>query len=259
MILDRILETKRQELGGAKSDWPESRLRDRPVYSQPRRGFADALRSHQGRRIIAEIKRASPSRGTIRADFRPAEHAADYEKAGACCLSVLTDRTFFQGSLRDLEEARSSCSIPLLRKDFILDPYQIVEARSWGADAVLLIVAALDSGQLHELLACAEGEGLDVLTEVHDSAELATAVDAGATLVGVNNRDLKTFETSLDITRRLMAEVSSSMTVVSESGFKDPRDLSELEGLGVSAFLVGEHFMAASEPGQALRELLEST
>ena len=256
MILDRIIEAKRSELAAAKAAASIAEIRDRALWHARRRGFADAIRSAHARCVIAEIKRASPSKGVIRRDFDPEAHARDYERAGATCLSVLTDGPFFQGSLSDLEKVRSACALPLLRKDFVIDPYQIAESRAFGADAVLLIVAALAPSLLAELDAAAHEEGLDVLTEVHDDRELDTALDAGATLIGINNRDLHSFVTTTDVTKRLIGRIPPDVTVISESGLGDPAELSALEALGVRGFLIGETFMAAPCPGDALAAVL---
>ncbi len=256
MILESILEVKRDELRRAKAAVSESALRERELYEKPRRGFLARLGEHQGRRIIAEIKKASPSKGLIREHFEAPAHARDYQAAGACCISVLTDEKHFLGSLSDLEEVRAACSLPLLRKDFVIDGYQIVEARSFGADAVLLIVAALDGGLLGELSDLAAAEGLDVLVEVHDEAELETALGAGSVLVGVNNRNLRTFETSINVTRCLAALLPDEVTAISESGLRHPHELGQLEALGIDAFLIGESFMAVPDPGAELRRFL---
>ena len=255
MILDRILESKRAELAAAKRAVGERALRERGLYQEARRGFAGRI-GRGGRAIIAEIKKASPSRGVIRPDFEPALHARQYQEAGACCISVLTDAPFFQGSLADLESARRASELPLLRKDFTIDRYQIVEARAAGADAILLIVAALEDAPLRELAAAAREEGLDVLVEVHDETELERALAAGSSLIGVNNRNLDTFETTLDTTRRLAALAPKEVTLVSESGFHHAAELAEMEALGVAAFLIGETFMRQPDPGAALRALL---
>lgn len=259
MILDRILQTKRQEVAQAKIARPRQALQAEPLWKEARRGFAAAIRAQARRCVIAEIKKASPSRGIIRESFDPASHAAAYERAGATCLSVLTDVQFFGGSLADLAAARRACALPLLRKDFVIDPYQIDEARAWGADAVLLIVAALDATTFAELYKAAGHAGLDVLTEVHTGAELEQALAAGATLVGINNRDLHTFATSLDVTRELVGRVPAGVTVISESGFRRGAEMAELEALGVRGFLIGEQLMAAADPGAALAELLDES
>lgn len=257
MILDRILEAKRQEVAQAKIARPHQALREAPLWKEARRGFASAIRTHAHRCVIAEIKKASPSRGVIRETFDPASHAAAYERAGATCLSVLTDARFFGGSLGDLAAARRACALPLLRKDFVIDAYQIDEARAWGADAVLLIVAALDATAFAELYQAAGRADLDVLTEVHTGDELEQALAAGATLIGINNRNLHTFATSLDVTRELVRRVPAGVTVISESGFRRSSELAELEALGVHGFLIGEQLMAAVDPGAALAELLD--
>ena len=255
MILDRILESKRSEVAAARRAVSERALREKPLYTEGRRGFIDCI-GLGGRAIIAEIKKASPSRGVIRRDFDPVVHAHQYQQAGARCISVLTDGPFFQGSLADLEGVRGASTIPLLHKDFTIDAYQIVEARASGADCILLIVAALDDAQLRDLAAVAADEGLDVLVEVHDEKEFERALAAGAVLVGVNNRNLHTFETSLDTTRRLAALAPGGVTLVSESGFRSAAELAGMEAIGVSAFLIGETFMRERDPGAALHALL---
>jgi indole-3-glycerol phosphate synthase len=252
VILDDILAAKVEEVAAAKVRATVDELRARPLYSEPRRGFIQALRDQQGRAIIAEIKKASPSKGVIRTDFDPQAHARSYEQAGACCISVLTDERWFQGSLAFLEQVRAVTTVPLLRKDFTVDPYQIIEARASGADAILLIVAALDDERLRSLAAVARGEGLDVLVEVHTADELKTALAAEVDLIGVNNRDLRTFETSINTTRVLAAVVPETVTLISESGFKHPHELGQLEAIGIDGFLIGESFMREADPGQAL-------
>lgn len=256
MILERILEEKRREIAAARARVPVEELKRRPLWSDARRGFRRAIIDHAGSAVIAEIKKASPSRGVIRSDFDPALHARQYEAGGATCISVLTDERFFQGGLAHLAAARAGCSLPLLRKDFMIDPYQLVEARAWGADAILLIVAALDETELRSLGVLARDLGLDVLVEVHDERELAVAVEIGADLVGINNRDLRTFATTLDVTYRLAPLVPAGTVIVAESGIKSAADVSALRSIGVSAFLVGEQLMAASDPGSALEALL---
>jgi len=256
VILERILRQKRNEVATAKRRCSESELRARPLWREARRGFRSALAARSGPAIIAEIKKASPSRGVIRSDFDPALHARQYERGGATCISVLTDEAFFEGKLADLASARTACSLPMLRKDFVIDEYQIVEARAWGADAVLLIVAALDQRSLRSLADFAKQEGLDVLVEVHDEQEMSTAVAAGAELIGINNRDLRTFVTTLETTRRLAPLAPRGTLLVSESGIKSTADVESLRASGVRAFLVGEYLMAASDPGAALESLL---
>jgi indole-3-glycerol phosphate synthase len=255
VILDRILESKRKEVVAAKAAVSERLLRARAMYAEGRRGFLDQVQVG-GRTIIAEIKKASPSKGLIRADFRPVVHAHQYEGAGARCISVLTDGPFFQGALADLEVVRAASTVPLLRKDFMIDPYQITEARSSGADCVLLIVAALGDGQIRELASAAGEQGLDVLVEVHDEAEFERAIACGARFVGVNNRNLHTFETSLDTSRRLAAICPDDVTLVSESGFHTAAEIAGMEAIGVDAFLIGETLMKQHDPGAALRALL---
>jgi len=255
VILDRILDSKRKEVAAAKSATSERALRERPLYAEGRRGFLDQVQVG-GRTIIAEIKKASPSKGLIRADFNPAVHAHQYEQAGARCISVLTDRPFFQGCLADLEAVRAASTIPLLRKDFILDPYQLTEARASGADCVLLIVAALGDAQIRELASAAGEQGLDVLVEVHDESEFERAIATGARFIGVNNRNLHTFETSLDTTRRLAAICPDDVTLVSESGFHSAAELAGMEAIGVDAFLIGESLMKQGDPGAALHALV---
>jgi indole-3-glycerol phosphate synthase len=256
VILDRILERKRREVDAAIVAHPLAALREIPCWSEPRRGFSRALRSSIGPAVIAEIKKASPSRGVIRRDFDPSLHARQYAENGATCLSVLTDHEFFQGRLEHLAAARRASGIPLLRKDFIINPYQITEARAWGADAVLLIVAALTTTDLASLQSVAAEHGLDVLVEIHDEHELEVALASGANLIGINNRDLHTFETTLDVTRRLAPRVPEDRLVVTESGIRSAADVEELRALGVRAFLVGEHLMAAPDPGAALASLI---
>ncbi|GIW41675.1 MAG: indole-3-glycerol phosphate synthase [Candidatus Binatia bacterium] len=257
MILDRILERRRERLAEAKRRVPEAELRARSLYSVPRRSFLAAL-SAPGRRIVAEVKRASPSRGEIRSGADAAEIAREYREAGAAAVSVLTEPDFFRGSSEDLVRVRETVDLPLLRKDFLFDPYQVLEARALGADAVLWIVAALPRSALSELLACASEAGLDSLVEVHDERELEDALAAGATIVGINNRDLRTFETSLEVTERLVRLVPPGVVVVAESGIDGPADVRRLERSGVRRFLVGETLMRAPSPGAKLRELLEA-
>ncbi len=256
MILDDILAHKRTEVIAARQAVPASALRESPYWAAPRRGFRAALAGASPLGVIAEIKRASPSRGLIRADFDPPAHARSYAAAGATCLSVLTDRRFFQGAPEHLVAVREAVSLPLLRKDFLVDPYQVAEARAWGADAVLVIVAAGTPALREELRAAAAEQGLDVLVEVHDEAELDWAVGAGATLIGVNNRDLTTFVTSLATTERLAGRVPAETLLVAESGIHSPADVARMTAAGARAILVGEAFMAAPDPGTALRELV---
>ncbi|HTO06002.1 MAG TPA: indole-3-glycerol phosphate synthase TrpC [Myxococcota bacterium] len=251
-VLERILAKKRDEVRALRG--ARDALAERAGNADAPRGFARALRSGRGPRVVAEFKRASPSRGEIRPGADPAEIARAYEGAGAAALSVLTDREFFRGQLDDLRQARGACRLPVLRKDFTIDPLQLLEARAAGADAVLLIVAALDDLQLRELLACAHDLGLDALVEVHDEPELERALAVGAELIGINNRDLRDFKTDVAVTRALLP-LAAGRTVVSESGLDSAETLRSLEAAGASAFLIGEALMREPDPGAALRRL----
>jgi indole-3-glycerol phosphate synthase len=257
-ILEKILARKREEISERKAAVTLAELQDRIREQEPCRGFAAAL-SHQIRHkrpaIIAEIKKASPSKGLIRKNFDPAAIAVSYAEHGATCLSVLTDQDFFQGHDNFLQQARDACSLPVIRKDFMLDPYQIIESRVLGADCVLLIVAALAPAQLQELWATAKEAGLDVLLEVHNSAELKQALELKPELIGINNRDLQTFKTSLNVTYRLLDEIPDQVSVITESGILARTDVAEMLEHGVYGFLVGESFMRASDPGVKLQEL----
>ncbi len=257
-LLARILARKREEVRERRARIALAELRARAAAAPPCRGFAAALRAQltAGRpAVIAEVKKASPSRGVIRADFRPAEIAASYAAAGAACLSVLTDVDFFQGSDAHLQQARAACALPVLRKDFLIDAWQIHEARALGADCVLLIVAALDDAALREFAALARELGMDVLVEAHDADELERALALPEAIVGINNRDLRTFATSLDTTLALRARVPADRLLVTESGIHTPADVARMRAAGVHAFLVGEAFMRADDPGAALRRL----
>lgn len=257
-ILQKILAVKREEVAAALAAKPLAALRAEAEAQPPPRDFAGAIRAKVSRRetaVIAEIKKASPSRGVIRPDFRPGEIARSYAAHGAACLSVLTDRRFFQGAPEYLQEARAACTLPVLRKDFIVDDYQVVEARAMGADAILLIVAALDLPRLQALEALAHALGMAVLAEVHDGAELELALRLKTPLVGINNRDLRSFEVSLQTTLDLLARIPSDRIVVTESGILAPGDVSLMRGHGVHAFLVGEAFMRAPDPGMELARL----
>ena len=255
-ILDEILERKRGELEAARARVSSEAMRERAdACGEAPRGFRAALATGEGVRVIAEIKRRSPSKGEIRPDFDPVSCAKAYADAGAAALSVLTDAHFFGGHLDHLVMARAATALPVLRKDFVIDPYQIDEARVAGADSVLLIVAALDPGSLAALRDRAVELGLDVLVEVHDAVELDTALRTGADLVGVNNRDLRTFVTDLAVTERLAAHVPEGVLLVAESGIADPADVARLTAAGARAFLVGESLMREPDPGRALRRL----
>ncbi|GAB3281948.1 indole-3-glycerol phosphate synthase TrpC [Parahaliea aestuarii] len=257
-ILRRIVERKWEEVAERRRTDSITSLEARISEQTPPRGFSSALslRAAAGEAaVIAEVKKASPSKGVIRADFRPADIAASYAAGGAACLSVLTDIDFFQGADAYLQQARSACDLPVIRKDFTVDPYQVVEARAIGADAILLIVACLEDAQMAELAQTAAEVGLDVLVEVHDRAELERALELGLPLVGINNRDLHTFETRLETTLDLLAHIPADRTVVTESGIHTPDDVALMRDNGVNAFLVGEAFMRAEAPGEKLREL----
>jgi indole-3-glycerol phosphate synthase len=257
-ILARIVARKHAEVAERRERVPDATLAARVRDMPPARGFAQALRRRiaAGRAaVIAEIKKASPSKGVLRADFHPADIARRYAAHGAACLSVLTDHDFFQGHENDLVAARAACELPVLRKDFTVDPYQVFEARALGADAVLLIVAALDAAELRALHDLAQSLGMDVLMEVHDQGDMERALRTPAALIGINNRNLRNFEVSLDTTRRLAPQVGAERVVVAESGISTSDDVASLRVAGVHAFLVGEAFMRAADPGAALSEL----
>jgi indole-3-glycerol phosphate synthase len=254
-VLPRILATKRREVAEAKAASSAGELERCARAAAPPRDFEGALRSKIAAglpAVIAEIKRASPSKGLLRADFEPAAIARSYAASGAACLSVLTDREYFQGMPEHLVAARGACSLPVLRKDFIVDPVQIVEARALGADCILLIAAALDVQALQGLERVARDLGMAVLIEVHDAEELDAALHLETRLLGINNRNLRTFETRLETTLALLPEVPADRLVVTESGIGSPADVERMVAAGVGAFLVGETFMRAPDPGQAL-------
>ena len=255
MFLDTIAEHVRDVVGRRRRVTPVSALQERALFAQPRRGFRKSLEGGS-RRIIAEVKRASPSQGLLREEFDPVGIARDFFANGASALSVLTEERFFQGSLSYLERIRQEVPIPLLRKDFVLDGYQLLEAKSFGADAVLLIVALLDPALLQELKDQAGSLSLDALVEVHTEAELECALHAGAVLIGINNRDLKTFDVRLETTERLLPRIPAGALVVCESGIDNPQQMRRLEALGAHVFLVGEALMRAPDPGAKLKELL---
>ncbi|MFZ5560860.1 MAG: indole-3-glycerol phosphate synthase TrpC [Pseudomonadota bacterium] len=257
-ILQKILARKAEEVVAGRRRKSLAAQEEAARHADPVRGFQRALERKiaEGRAgVIAEVKKASPSQGVIRADFRPADIARAYEQGGAACLSVLTDADFFQGSNACLQEARTACALPVIRKDFLVDPYQVIEARAIDADCVLLIVAALSDAQLNELNACAREFGLDVLVEVHDAAELERALPLPGALLGINNRNLRTFEVSLDNTLQLLPRVPAGRRVVTESGIHTRADVALLREHEVNAFLVGEAFMRAEQPGEKLAEL----
>ena len=260
-ILKKIIAVKHEEVAAAQAALPlvaQRAAAEAAVRDNPARDFAGAIvaRATAGRAaVIAEIKKASPSKGVLRADFRPAEIAADYAAHGAACLSVLTDRQFFQGAPEYLRAARAACTLPLLRKDFMVDPYQVFEARAMGADAILLIAAALDLATMRDFEVLARSLGMAVLVEVHDAAELDLALELATPLIGINNRNLRSFEVSLQTTLDLLPRIPPGRTLVTESGILVSEDVALMRRHGVHAFLVGETFMRAEEPGEALRQL----
>jgi indole-3-glycerol phosphate synthase len=257
-ILNRIVAVKREEIAAARSRRSEADLQQLARAQSAPRGFGAALRAKVARgdaAVIAEIKKASPSKGVLRAHFDPAAIAASYAAHGAACLSVLTDVQFFQGHEDYLRAARAACALPVIRKDFLVDPYQVVEARAMGADCILLIVACLADSQMAELEAAAFEQGLDVLVEVHDGAELDRALRLRTPLLGINNRNLRTFEVTLDTTLGLLPRVPADRLLVTESGILAQADVARMRAADVHAFLVGEAFMRAAEPGAALQAL----
>ncbi len=257
-ILNTILARKAQEIAERSARVPLAELQARLADAPPVRGFAQALQALVAAgepAVIAEVKKASPSKGVIRPDFQPADIAVSYEFGGAACLSVLTDVDFFQGADAYLQQAREACTLPVLRKDFTIDPYQVYEARVLGADCILLIVAALDDEQLVGLADLAMELGMDVLVEVHDIDELERALQVPVPLIGINNRNLRTFEVSLETTLAMKDAVPRDRLLVTESGILAADDVAKMRNAGVHAFLVGESFMRADEPGEALRQL----
>ena len=257
-ILDKILSVKREEVAAARKAEPLEALREAAELAPPPRDFVGAIRAKLAvgqPAVIAEIKKASPSKGIIRPDFQPAEIAASYERGGAACLSVLTDRQFFQGTPEYLRAARAACALPVLRKDFMIDPYQVYEARAMGADCILLIVAALTLAQMQELEALAMQLGMAVLVESHDAAELERALQLKTPLFGINNRNLHSFEVSLETTIDLLPRIPPERIVITESGIFAPADVARMRQSGVNGFLVGEAFMRAPEPGSELARL----
>jgi len=261
-ILDKIIVVKRQEIAEAIRKKPLDVMREDAESRVLTRDFVGALRAKIAAgqpAVIAEVKKASPSKGVLRADFIPADIAQSYAEGdgtlSAACLSVLTDKQFFQGSVDYLKQARASCSLPVLRKDFMVDPYQVYEARVMGADCILLIAACLDDAQMKSLEALAMSLDMAVLVEVHDKAEMERALKLKTPLIGINNRNLKTFEVSLDTTLGMLAQVPTDRLLVTESGIATPADVKRMRDAGVNAFLVGEAFMRADEPGLALAQL----
>jgi indole-3-glycerol phosphate synthase len=257
-ILEDIIAQKHREIGRDSAVRSLADLEKAAADVKDKRAFIGALRQRILARkpaVIAEIKKASPSKGLIRADFDPVTIARQYEEAGATCLSVLTDREYFQGANEYLQQARAACTLPVIRKDFMIDRYQIAEAKALGADCVLLIVSALEPRRLRDLADYARQLDIDTLVEVHDEAELDIALDAGFDLIGVNNRNLHTFETSLDVTIRLAARLPVGKLLVTESGINTPEDVDAMIARGVYGFLIGEAFMRAPDPGQRLKEI----
>ena len=253
-ILDRILEVKRGEIAAAKDRTPLAMVEKRAGDAPRVRDFVGSLRAKKPA-VIAEVKKASPSRGVLRENFDPAAIAKSYEAGGAACLSVLTDRQFFQGDPAHLVAARGACSLPALRKDFVIDPYQVFESRSYGADCILLIAACLSAAQMRALEDAARQLGMAVLVEVHDADELEAALELRTPLLGINNRNLKTFETRLETTLGLLGRVPDDRMVVTESGILSNADVDRMRAAGVEAFLVGEAFMRKPDPGAALSTL----
>lgn len=257
-ILKKILHRKQQEIAERSSRVPQSKLQEMAENALPVRGFVETMQAKMAAghsAVIAEIKKASPSKGLLRADFRPADIAQSYQTGGAACLSVLTDKDFFQGHEAYLQQARAACDLPVIRKDFIIDPYQVFEARAINADCILLIVAALDDQQLEDLSQLALQLDMDVLVEVHDADELQRALLLNLPLIGINNRDLRTFDTRLQTTLDLLKQIPDETIVVTESGIHTPADVALMREHDVNAFLVGEAFMRAADPGIALSEL----
>lgn len=256
-ILQRILQRKSEEIAAGKTIRPIAELAARLTDCAPPRGFENGLRVAlvKGPAVIAEIKKASPSAGVIREDFQPGAIASSYQSGGAACLSVLTDRDYFQGDADFLRQALEACSLPVLRKDFIIDPWQVLESRVMGADCILLIVAALEQPLLQELLSLAKESGMDVLIEVHDETEMERALHLDHDLIGVNNRNLNTFETSLATSERLKKMLTDEQLLVTESGIRSAADVKRMQDSGINAFLVGEAFMREEDPGQALKRM----
>jgi indole-3-glycerol phosphate synthase len=257
-ILDKIVAVKRQEVAAALARKPLSAMRADAESRVLTRDFVGAMRAKIAAglpAVIAEVKKASPSKGILRPDFIPADIAQSYAEHGAACLSVLTDQQFFQGSIDYLKQARASCDLPVLRKDFMVDAYQVYEARAMGADCILLIAACLDDAQMKSMEALAMSLDMAVLVEVHDHAELERALKLKTPLLGINNRNLKTFEVSLDATLGMIKDVPADRLLVTESGITTTADVQRMRTAGVQAFLVGEAFMRADDPGQALAQL----
>ena len=256
MMLDRIIEKKKTEIEDAKRLKPLELMEKEFEGLGNTREFFGSLKPDGRVKIIAEIKRASPSKGILREDFDPVDIARGYAMGGASAISVLTDMTFFKGSLDQLSDVRNAVSVPLLRKDFILDPYQVYEARLYGADAILLIVSALESQTLKHLIELAHSLRMDAVVEVHNEVELETAISAGSRLIGINNRDLKTFEVNLEVSARLAKLIPNDRIAISESGISSSGDIKRLRDYGLSVFLIGETFVKSADPGRELRNIL---
>lgn len=257
-ILIKILNRKREEIAERSANVSLESLKQQSASADTVRGFIKSIEnkiSSQQSAVIAEIKKASPSKGVLREDFKPAEIASSYANNGAACLSVLTDKDYFQGHESFLQQARAACGVPVIRKDFIVDPYQVYEARAIDADCILLIVSALDDENLQSLLDLSHELGMDVLMEVHDEPEMERALKTGARLIGINNRNLRTFDTSLDTTLDMLNMVSDNHILVTESGIHTKDDVQLMRANNVNAFLVGEAFMRADDPGKKLAEL----
>jgi len=259
MILDEIIENKSSEVEISKTSLPLEQIQEQIKDALPSRNFFDAINPKGELKIISEVKHASPSKGVFREDFDPVQIAKSYSAGGASAISVLTDEKYFRGSLSFLKNIRAEVDTPLLRKDFIVDPYQVYEARLFGADAILLIVAALDQTSLSELLGLTHSLQMNAIVEVHDENELDRALEADARIIGINNRDLRTFDVDLNVSINLSKKVPEDKIVVAESGISSIEDMDRLRGEGVHVFLIGETFMKAPDPGQKLKELIESS
>jgi len=259
MILDEIIQNKTSEVEISKTALPLEQIQEQIKDALPSRNFFDAINPKGELKIISEVKHASPSKGVFREDFDPVQIAKSYSRGGASAISVLTDEKYFRGSLSFLKNIRAEVDTPLLRKDFIVDPYQVYEARLFGADAILLIVAALDQTSLSELLELTHSLQMNAIVEVHDENELDRALEADARIIGINNRDLRTFNVDLNVSINLSKKVPGDKIVIAESGIGSIEDIDRLRGEGVHVFLIGETFMKAPDPGQKLKELIESS
>jgi len=259
MILDEIIENKAIEVRESKNSLPLELIQEQIEHALPSRDFFNAIKPNGDLKIISEVKHASPSKGVFRDDFDPVQIAKSYSRGGASAISVLTDKKYFKGSLLYLRDIRAQVDTPLLRKDFIIDPYQVYEARLFGADAILLIVAALDQPILTELLELTHLLNMNAILEVHDEEELERALDAGGRIIGINNRDLRTFDVDLNVSVSLSKKVPADKIVIAESGISSIKDIDRLRGEGVHVFLIGETFMKAPDPGQKLKDLIQSS